>query len=569
MRKPAVALAAVVAVALSALAPVTSADAASPTITGTLTQGGVTVTSGTVGWFDPGTGRYEADTVQSNGSYLITPPSTPYLLFAGLERTSSGWEASDPTRVGRFYGASSASDYLYQGLAEYPGLTASSVVDLQVDSPGAITGALAALARRYVTLLDLGGNSIRSVRANAHGGFAFSNLIPGRYELQTDATATSAAWTSPAIAVAAGATVVAPMTLATAGKLTGRVTAKGKPVARVVVSASTPATFGGQVLTDTHGRYSITGLGAGRYSVSVGGALMSAPESGGELGDTGAPGAVAATTTATVRGGHSTTKNIHVTRGAAVTTKLKLTPGAGFFSVSLFTATGRLVVGDNGSAGVKNAVTFFGLKPGRYSLYATDAKNTHYATRSFRVASGKTRDLGTTRFTHRTVTLTGNVAGAAGRACVYSHGATRCVTVHSGAFVARGIIPGSFVVTVQGARLADSTTKVTVKKSATRSFAAGAALVPVTGSFSAGGYPIARASGRFSHGEQEQFWTFSDSTTFTGSTFPGAASVVLDSVTSPFVATAPFWLTLPSSASKLTAAGGAASLGSVALVVNR
>lgn len=203
-----------------------------------------------------------------------------------------------------------------------PARGAVTGVSLSLGAAGSVVGRITAasdgssLASMSLTLKN--GQSSFSVLTDADGNFSFADVPPGTYTLTTaDARFQT---TSALVAVQAGATATANLSVAPRGRIVGDVTnsANSTPVPHVTVYVASAGSFVASALTDDDGSYELAGLDAGTYQVILGDALT--------------PGL--RTTTATVDASHAT-----VTVDFVVSL-------AGVVSGTVFRADGQSPLGD-------------------------------------------------------------------------------------------------------------------------------------------------------------------------------------------------------------------------------
>lgn len=554
---------------LSPLAPALSATAAEPVVTGTVTADGVPVDHGTVGWLDPATGKEGEQAIAADGTYsLPVPAGTPYILFANLSLTG-WWHAVDPEFVGVFYGAGDTRDYLYQSLNPYPALTTDVVTPLVLDRPGTITGVAKAFAKKTVTLTTANGDYLTEAVASASGKFTFRRLIPGRYRVQAHDLGPFQPWTSATVTVAPTQTVVVAPKVERGGTIRGVVTSGGKPVAKVAVAAYTGSAYA-EAVTDKRGRYTITGLEADKYEVSVGGITLYAPDWTDSIGARGAPGVVEKLVTRSVKAGKTSKLDIRTTRGGAITGKVTL-GGSDRYTVRIVNSAGRNVVGDKFGQTETNKFTFFGLSKGTYKVYIASKKR--FAVRTVKVGAGDTASLGTVTLTRKTITLTGSVSGAkSGLVAVNSKGTTLYGRITNGKYTVKGLVPGHATVTVSGSKHSDRDYRVSLagkRTTTTKKLSVGAPMAVVSASVFVGTSPLSSGDGFFESTAESTFFSV-DNGRLRGSVNAGTCTIAFENFGETFVQGAPFWLEVPKSASKVRAKSGSSSnLGVIQLAIGR
>lgn len=200
--------------------------------------------------------------------------------------------ASDPGFGGRSARTDASGSFSFEGLA--PGhyefdagkdgyadaiardvdITAAGMVRLTLKSGGTIVGHItglteAELQNAMVTVSSPNGNA--SAPVDATGAFRIEGAPLGtvRVNARAGQMMTSSRTAPPkSVQVEPGSTITVDFDFSNDTKITGRVTRNGEPIAGASVNFG-GAGRGGRTSTDSNGRYEMTGLDDGKYSVTV------------------------------------------------------------------------------------------------------------------------------------------------------------------------------------------------------------------------------------------------------------------------------------------------------------
>jgi protocatechuate 3,4-dioxygenase beta subunit len=311
-------------------------------------------------------GRYE---------FRNLPPG-PYQVTAGCGRYAFSWFRSAPDST------------LASSVSTLPGVT--TTVSFKLGRPGSISGTVTdpaghPLSRICAFAADPKTRQLVNVGVNPavtgpKGQYRLRFLTPGQYLMAfTDChshprlgtqwykNGITAASATPVTVRAGQRTTRIDATLRTGATISGTVTGPGgKPVSRICVQAIDPAGISfRQARTDSQGRYSIPGLGTGRYPLNFAPCGTAAPN----LGSISIPG------------------QVQVTAPRTSTINVRLKPGGSISGTVLGGSHGTrpldyaciLAVPDNpdnsrqvANADLKGRYLLRGLAPGTYRIYFSD-----------------------------------------------------------------------------------------------------------------------------------------------------------------------------------------------------
>jgi S-layer protein (TIGR01567 family) len=196
--------------------------------------------------------------------------------------SSPGYAYTDPTGRYRLEGLSSGnyiirvdppygSNLIINSTIVHVSTDETVTVDIILQTGGIITGIITTsngtpLANAYVSV---SGPGYGSASTDINGNYTMSGLPAGNYFVSVSPPyGSNLISNSTIVHVYMGETVTANIILQTGGIITGSVTAfNGNPVANAYVYASGPGY--GSTSTDNNGNYTISGLPAGNYFVSV------------------------------------------------------------------------------------------------------------------------------------------------------------------------------------------------------------------------------------------------------------------------------------------------------------
>jgi len=565
---------------LASLTPISAASAADLPATGTVTFDGKPVPNVEVGWYDPSTDAAGEAVTDAAGNYSLTvTDGHPYVLYAGIDRqpdpagNDGPWRSiGGTTFTGTFVGANGA-DLKYQGRTAFTAPTTGQ--NIALGHPGAVAVTEPTFAKTRISLTRTDGQVIASQKADASGSVVFAGLIPGAYQLlQQSSAGDFAPWTSPTLAVTAGATTTATPALEKFGSTSGVITNKGNPVKGVKVSSYRGTSYGDGDVTDSKGRYSLKNQ-PGTYRVVI--------EGGTDDGSLVNRPVLQTSRTTIVTAATKTTLNIKVKKGGSLSGAV--TPAEkGFFQVRVIDKTGALVGGGFFEAKTTKTPTKFSIKAvetGAATVYVSGQTSKLYGSKSVSIRGGKTNSVGTISMTKKTITLSGKVTGVAkGAVRVESEAYGLNYTssnIKNGRYKVSGIIPaaGTSLVVESAATNVPRATTITTKRNNTKNLKAGPPLASLAGTAVAGGFPVLAGQGNIKPVDAAQAdlgsYDIKNGAVASTRVRPGTGTLdlfIFDDA-SPFVSGAPFWLSLP--ASQVTAkftSGQTTDVGTLDLGVN-
>jgi hypothetical protein len=486
------------AAALLAVPALPAAAADSATLTGTVTLGGALQAGVPVAWSAPGSTVLTSTVTDSDGHYFLPAPAagTPYIVSANVAEPLTRPHAAVPGYLPTYTGAG-PDDVPAAALVE-PAVSSGTdrTLDLTVPAATRVLGTNAAFAKREVRLMTLGGRQAAATTADAKGAWSF-RVAPGSYRIEVLGTVTWLDYRSKPFAVPGGDAVVVRSSPVRAGVIAGRLTAKGRPAAKVHVWLQGP-TRGEEpdddpVRTDAKGRYRFTGLVPGRFTIRFGttGAV-----------DDHAPYLVGSRER-TVRSGRTTVVNAALTRGAVLDGRFDAPHRAKRYTVQIRRggATGALVRSTSLAASArtaKNPVRAYGLPTGTYTVQAVDELGAKIAARTVRLRAGIRTDLGTLRPTRTSLAVTGSVPD--GAFVTVSEGSLfkQARADEDGRYTVTGLVPGRYRIQAQLQGHAPVAVRRTLGSSTVVDLPAGDATVvrsgTVTGRFTAGALDVPLAS---------------------------------------------------------------------------
>jgi hypothetical protein len=584
MKKFTIAAATGAAVLLAALSPVSAAFAADQTVTGVVTVDGVPLAATEVGWFDPNTGVTGATTTDAAGAYSLTvADGHPYVLYAGANHTAKGsWVSKGGTDFVPVFQGVTTTDYLYQGLDLYPApTTALTAQNIDLDKPGTVTGSIPGYVGHTVTADNLDGETIARAKTDAAGNYSIAGLIPGQYEISVPSGTKYVPWSSDPIRVAANTTTTVNPVLTPTSVVTGVVKSGGKPVKGVNVEAYNSRAASGDT-TDSKGRYTITGLTKGTYTVFF---------NGGPSGGYAAQNSLVQKTLTKVKVAATSTKKINASlaKGGTVTALVSGTKSADSFSIVLSTGSGKKVLQSNSAPskdGKKTLLKLTGVKPGTYIATITDSPHKYYAKKKITVTAGERTAIGAVSVSKKTLTLSGKVTGSS-KATVYFSSDPNfgylAGNVKNGKYTVRGIVPG------QGGTLSVASPTnvakeyaITISTSTKKNVKTGAKWGTITGTVLVDGHPKAKGGGQlfdgtitktsasvYFDGEFLSTFTIKNGVVDEGS-IPGTGNLYFGSYANKeFLTKAPYFLTAPDANAKVTVKSGKTTdFGTIELVIN-
>jgi hypothetical protein len=388
----------------------------------------------------PSLGRSD---IAADGHFTLSVPSGKAFYLRLIENSPEYLEET-------FVGAGGATSSAY--LTLHPIVTTA---DLDLGCTNAIRAATVRISTNLASpgfaLLKLDGSEAYSELAQpSETSHTISGVAPGRYRVSVSDRYLVGETISPSvITVPAGSDVAVTVTQSRFAKLTGQVlTPAGKPLKDVGVTAHGPGSARDvDRVTDKYGRYSLTGLKAGTYTVSYLG-----------VQDSSAAAYLGKTRTVSVRAGESRSlKPVTLTKGGVVAASVPWgeTNGLGVY---LLSKSGTVVSGDDGVSSETSHTRSWrtrGVRTGTYTLLVE--LNGRYLKKKVTVKAGAVTKLGLLHPGTKPRVVTGTIPSAhGGWITVYSKhsadergyraysriGSTGRFTLH--------VVPGTWFVHVKG-----------------------------------------------------------------------------------------------------------------------
>lgn len=559
---------AVAALLFGALGPASAANAADATLTGVLSDTSGPQKDLVIGWVEADDfSNSETATSTGDGSYSLEIPGDvgDFYLFTNFTlNADGGGSARLAGYTGEFFGASGERDFLHQGVTPYSAAP-SGPLDITLTPAGNITGTLPAYAGGGATLKTLGDTTVGSTSITSEGKFGFSGLVPGQYRVEAW-VGLNARNLSPAFTVESGeATEVGTGTdadvLPVAAKISGVVKNGDKvlPNVSVEVYESIFTRFPrdevdypvGSDRTDSKGRYSFAGLNPGNYTLVLRNWAK-------EAGKSFVPELVAVPGLEAIESRSVTSR---LGSAGIVTGKVKMTPGATFFRVKLFTSSKRLVGETSGSS---SSARFYvtGVPAGKYTAYFTDSKAKYWASQSVTVAAKKSLSVGTRTLSKKTATLAGTVTGATGGYVAVSRGGEQIATTEissSAHYRLTGLIPGNYGVGNRARGFAPKTRTIAVSPGMSeRTLSKGEPLARFTGTALVDGVPVREGFGGYNTSDGAYAFFYADSRgEFAAFGWPGTATFEnFGYENRPLPAFSPYWYEAPDNVKTIVLTGG-------------
>jgi hypothetical protein len=578
MKKSSLAITTALALAIAGATPVSAAFAADLSVTGTVTLDGAPVGGVEVGWYDPSTDASGETVADASGAYTLTvADGHPYVLYAGIDHDAAS--ASKPWKsvggsayTGVFVGAS-GTDYLYQSLTVFT--TALTAQNIDLDKPGTVSGTNAVLAGKKIALSRLDGARAKTVTADSTGTFAFTGLVPGRYQVTRSFTShTYATYESGPIQVTAGATATVDPVLKATGSISGVITNKGKPVAGVFVQSLKDSIYGATDTTDAKGRYTLANEDPGKWDIY----LAPGSDDGGIINRP----IVEKHVTATVTSGTTTTRNIAVKKGGVVTGSVVAAKKNSFLQVIVLDRKGNLLGGTYVQATSASKPTTFRIKAvetGAATLYITDSETKRFGSAALTVKAGTTNAAGAVAMTKKLVSLSGKVYGAktgtVGFSAKVYNVSTGSAKVKNGRYTITGLLPVPGTVALASTSTYSAKTFSATPGGDDQAVKRGAKRPTLTGTFTLGGYPLLSNQGSiWLPGEHLDLGSaVVRNGVVSGKRLePGTGTLKLEKyrVNTQFIAGSPFYYTVPKATRKITlSAAKTTDLGTVAMTIHR
>lgn len=433
---------ATVAIAAGALAPVSTAEAATSTISGIVNYKGAPASNIVVGWVEPLTGAFDFVRSASDGTYTLDGPETghEFVVYANLGMKNFAQSIQSYSYLGSFYGAGNERSYIYQTLTPYIGGQAATVsVDLA--KPATLTGSDPALAGLHLALTTVGGTPVElahkapDVLVDETGAFTIGNLIPGAYVLKNPSPARFAGVRSEPIEMSEGTTTTIDPAIDYGSTITGHVVDNERNrLANVRVEAAALGTSS-VTHTDRKGNYTLKALAHTSYRVRVGGIENS----------TTALVARSGQYVERLTPGSTRRLNIKVSLGARLEGEV---PADSHTTVTLSNSRNDVVWKWNSS--VRATFSSSGYPSGDYTLRLVSRSAEKYLTKRITLRRGKTTSLGLLTPARDTITISGALAGrsfAAGdsltmRSRIGVSGWLQ--STENGSYVIAGLVPAKY-----------------------------------------------------------------------------------------------------------------------------
>lgn len=558
-------------------APASAAQAASATVSGTVEYHGAPVAGILVGWFKPSTGTYKVVTSGADGSYSLPLPGAgqKYVMYGNLKLDDAAQGRGDKKYVGVYYGDGDTRDYAFQTLDRYTAASADDTLDIELAKPGSISGLDTNLNGDF-TLQNLGGGDVKEM-TDATESLGFSNLFPGQYRIVPSSPYRSQRVSDDVITVTEGAQTVYAPNPQDGGEIKGVVSdSTGKGIRNIFVSATGPGDDledSDYTYTDSQGRYHLRNLHSSSYTVTFGSpATIAAGQRGYVMKEQTVEGITEDVTTRV---------NVSLKTGGRIRGTLPDATGTGYVGLTLVGPAGDIIETDQYVQ--EGSFTYGSLPTGTYTLYSTKDGSSKYRKATFTVTAGKTVDLGT--FSRTTTgrlvsgTVTALPAGWAKGEPVYVSASaddrpSAYARVHSnGTYSLKGVVPGTYTVTVGRSGHEDSTATVTVTANRTKTLKLGKRFGTVTADVTIAGVPVP-AGELYLSNEESRYPAYA----FYASIADGRLSAeaparsydTVDYLMVPdlFQANSPYWIALPDGALPITVtAGEDKDLGTIALDV--
>lgn len=275
-------------------------------------------------------------------------------------------------------------------------LFAASGSDLSLGSTtvkqqGFVSGRIKGASLQFVRLLRLNDTVAFTTETDAQGDYRFQGLAPGEYRIAAGGSGWLP-WRSKVISVVADQTVEQNGRIHKGGRLSGVLTAQGKPVAFTDVMVLSGGEPYAAATTNRKGVYRVSGLTEGSYRVGI-------TYDGSPYQRTSQVVHVPSDTAVL-------THDIRARKGAVITLKVSGVGAGADFRDELRGSDGRPILGLS-SLG-RGEVTYTGLSKGTYTFVGANEKR--YVKKRIVVTKAKRYDVGTLRMKHATFTLSGTTA---------------------------------------------------------------------------------------------------------------------------------------------------------------
>lgn len=545
------------------------AEAATPTISGSVTGPTGVASSIPVGWFSPSTGRHGSVDTDAYGRYELRNPGdgAPFVLFANVDFEYTPAQQSNRRLTAMFYGEDGTSDYLYQSLETFPDAAGSPTVDLALTAPGSISGNVPALKFRTLTLTDLGGHYLTDTPVSSTGTYAFPGLVPGRYRIALDdpdyAPRGYLDYSSTAITVTPGTAIdFVPKPTKSAG-ISGSLKSSGSPIPNIHVTATTTAGAYYEAVTSDTGRFSLKGMKPGTYTVKYA-----------AITDSSAPTRYAQRSERlTVRSEKTVGAYRNLKVGGTISGSLRY-KSSGDEGVTVIAVTSKGVLAARSRLSESStSFSLKGLATGTYTVYAVE-DGSSYATKSVKVTAGKTSAAGTLATVKSTLSIKGTASGAQLVTAESPNGVTGESGVSaSGTYIVRGLLPGSYTLTVAAENREDRVYPgVAVSSATTKNVARGTLYGRVSAEIRVEGLVASGGNVTITRGVWQAGFELGSYGALEARVPAGAATLAAPELANPtyFMNDAPFWYDFPAeSKTPDVVSDETTDLGVVELVVKR
>jgi len=464
----------------------TPASAAGTTISGVVSGTDGAEPGIRVGWLAPNEEQDHGETTTAaDGSYSLSVPSGPYVLYLNLEFTAEKSLPGDRRYLGEYIGEAGEHQPLPEMVDPFdsakiepfpsdsgePSVTAKTL-DFELQEAGSIAGSVPASAGRSLRLLTLGKTRAGSVKADENGAFRFDGLSPGRYRVQLVAEGEYLTFTSPALTVRTGETTTFNPTPAQYGEISGVVRNGDSPLPNIsVIAVRGDHEYFDQ--TDATGAYSIDDVPPGSYTVRF--IADNSTVSGSEV------------SLAT-----KTIKKVVVSSDATTALAARMAKGAnliadgvaGGYEFTLFNSQNRQIAWGHQS-------TFAGLSNGKYTLFIVNKAQTRYAKVPLNISRAGAVIVDPVPLSKRTVTL----SGARPSATIVTATATglpfvsETYNMPAYKYEVKGLVPGTYKVTTTATNHSPRSRRIVLDKSKTATLGAGSLYGGLSGRPLGGGVP--------------------------------------------------------------------------------